>query len=125
MEKISITQKEDTELMCHIGKKIFGHIHTLKRHLKGHSEIHNCPKCRYTSPRKDAVKRHSEKHKRNKCRSLTASNSYQGKPRTTLCRPRTTLETKVYHSNPCILTVIYTNKHYLKTKKYSHGFYMN
>ena len=99
MGKILITQKEDTELLCHICGKIFGHMDMLKRHLKGHDETYNCPKCKYTSLRKDAVKRHSEKHKRNECRSLIASNSYQGHPRAT-CRSRTTLETKAYQSDP-------------------------
>ena len=98
MENKLITQKEDTELLCHICRKILGHMDILKRNLKDHDETFNFPKCKYTSPRKDAVKRHSEKHKRNKCRSLTASNSYQDQPRAT--RPRTTLETKAYQSDP-------------------------
>ena len=66
----------------------------LKRHLKGHNETYNCPTCKYTSPRWDAVKRNSLKHKGDQCRTLTATNSYQDQPRSTV------LETNPYQLDP-------------------------
>ena len=40
---------------------MFSYMETLKTHLEGHkNNTYNCPKCKYTSLRKDAIKRHSK-----------------------------------------------------------------
>ena len=57
---------------------MFSYIETLNRHLGSHqNNTFNCPNCKYTSPRRDALKRHAKKHIRMECRSLTAKNYHQ------------------------------------------------
>ena len=74
---------------------------TLERHLKYHNEMYNCPTYKYTSLRRDAVKRHSSRHlhspKRDKDQCsliMTGTNSHQDRPRPTV------LETQPYQADP-------------------------
>ena len=57
----------------------------LKRHLNCHTdETYRCQRCKYTSPRRDAIRRHTSRQKTDK----------------DLCRPTMELETKPYQANP-------------------------
>ena len=79
---------------------MFSYMETLKKHLEGNNNTYNCPKCKYTSPRKDAIKRHSKKHNRTECRSLIANNYDQVQPNNKNQPRISRIETKAYQADP-------------------------
>ena len=62
----------------------------LNRHLKNHTNIYNCPECKYSSLRKDTLKRHSKTHKRQVLSNLDVPETPQ----------KTRVETKSYQVDP-------------------------
>ena len=64
----------------------------LKRHLKNHTNSYNCPECKYSSPRKDTLKRHSKTHRRQV--NLLSNLDPLETPE------KTRLEPKLYHTDP-------------------------
>ena len=85
------------DLLCHICGNMFSHMDTLKRHLGNHNNIKfDCPNCKYSSPRKDALKRHSKRHNR----QLLLSNLAQSRPEKMNANEKTRLETKAYQAGP-------------------------
>ena len=106
------------KFLCHLCGNMFSYTETLRRHLGSHdnSNIH-CSNCKYSSPRKDALKRHSKKHNKTTCRQLL---SIPKEP------VKTRIETKAYQADPTnINSYIYINNHYQKTRRFSPRFYMN
>ena len=95
MEKTLIQDK----LLCHICGKMFSYMETIKRHLESHKNTYNCPKCKFTSLRKDAIKRNSNKYKRTECRSLTANNYNQVQPNNQNQPRKSRIETKPSNIN--------------------------
>ena len=109
------------KLLCHICGNMFSYKETLKRHLGSHqNNTFNCRNCKYTSPRKDALKRHSKN-----TRGLYAGQLIT----TTKSKPRANNipEKKLKHIRQTqqILTAMYTSSHYQRIRKFSHGYYMN
>ena len=84
-------------LLCHICRNMFNHMDTLKRNLGSHSNIRfDCPNCKDSSPRKDALKRHSKTHNR----QPLLSNLNQRRPEKMKANEKTSLETKAYQADP-------------------------
>ena len=82
------------DLLCHICGKMFSHMDTLKRHLGSHSDSKfNCLNFKYSSPRKDALKRHSKTHK---TQPLLSNSKDQSRPEKKMKANETRLETKAY-----------------------------
>ena len=69
---------------------MYNYMENLNRHLTNHRNKYNCPDCKYSSPRKDTLKRHFKTHNRQ-----ILSNSDQ--PETS---EKTGLETKSYQVDP-------------------------
>ena len=85
------------KLLCHIWGNMFSYIEMLNRHLGSHqNNTFNCPYCKYTLPRKDALKRHAKKHIRTECRSLTGNNYHQTQTKGS----KSGIETKAYQTDP-------------------------
>ena len=77
---------------------MFSHMDTLKRHLGSHSDIKfDCPNCKYSSPRKDALKRHSKTHNR---QPLLSNLKDQSRCEKMKANVKTRLETKAYQVDP-------------------------
>ena len=110
------------KLLCHICRNIFSYIEMLNRHLGNHqSNTLNCPNCKYTSPRKDALKRHAKKHIRTDCRSLTANNYHQTQTKGSKSR----IETKAYQADSDSVNSYIYQQSLPKNKEVFHGYYMN
>ena len=116
------SRKQNMEdLLCHICGNMFSHIDTLKSHLGSHSDSNlNCPNCKYSSPRKDALKRHSKKHNQTTCRQNLLSISKEQSTRTekeTRAKAKTRIETKAYQAD---LTNMKLHIPTISTKKQGH-----
>ena len=70
---------------------MFNYMENLKRHLGNHGYKHDCPDCKYSSPRKDALKRHSKTHNRQLLSNLNQ--------RPEESNEKTRLETKAYQAD--------------------------
>ena len=80
------------DLLCHICGKMFNYMENLKRHLVSHGNKHACPDCKYSSTRKDALKRHSKTHNKQFLSNLNQ--------RPDESNEKTRLETKAYQADP-------------------------
>ena len=83
---------------------MFSYIETLRRFLGSHeNNTFNYPNCKYSLPRKDALKRHSKKHNSTKCRSFTANIFNQTQTNgSTSPRIPSRIETKAYQADPAM-----------------------
>ena len=90
--------KQMDKLLWHMCGNMFSYIETLKRHLGSHqNNTFNYPYCKYTLPRKDALKRHSKNNMRTECKLLTANNYHQ--TQTKGSKSTTRIETKGYQAD--------------------------
>ena len=80
------------DLLCHICGKMFNYMENLKRHLVSHRNKYDCPDCKYSSPRKDTLKRHFKTHNRQILSNLNQ--------RPEASNEKTRLETKAYQADP-------------------------
>ena len=69
---------------------MYNNMENLKRHLKNHTNSYNCPECKYSSPRKDTLKRHSKTHRSQDLLSNLEAQTPE----------KTRLETKLYQADP-------------------------